>query len=96
MAKVKAKEKRLSEAQKDVLAMACTHGHLSQGCRTRSDYGGRECTLTSLRRLRLLDAMNAPTEAGRAVHAAGGMLTPNVEFSGAPRLHRGASAGTKG
>lgn len=69
-------KKRLSERQKDVLAKACTHGHLEQGCRTRSDYGGLVCTITSLKRAGLLDAMAEPTELGRQTHAS--TLRPNV------------------
>lgn len=71
--------KRLTKRQTDVLGKACTHGHLSQGCRTRSDYGGLACTLASLRRAGLLDVMDEPTELGRAVHQAGGLLPPNKE-----------------
>lgn len=54
--------------------MACTHGHLTQGCRVQADYGGRACTIYSLRRLGLLDVMDTPTEYGRRVHEAGGRL----------------------
>ncbi len=63
--------KKLSENQLAVLHMACTHGHLTQGCRTQSDYGGRASTLLSLRRMKLLDVMNAPTEKGRVAFTTG-------------------------
>lgn len=69
------KTKRFSERQMDVLAKACTHGHLEQGCRTRRDYGGLACTINSLKRAGLLDAMSEPTELGRQTHAA--TLRPN-------------------
>lgn len=71
------KTKRFSERQMDVLAKACTHGHLEQGCRTRSDYGGLACTINSLKRAGLLDAMSEPTELGRQTHAA--TLRPNAQ-----------------
>ena len=74
-----AKKKRLSRRQQDVLTKACTHGHLSQGCMTRSDYGGLACTLASLRRAELLNIMDEPTELGRRVQAEGGVLPPNVD-----------------
>lgn len=77
-----AKTKKLSPRQLDVLAKACTHGHLEQGCRTRSDYGGLACTITSLKRAGLLDAMAEPTELGRQTHAS--TLRPNVQYTPLP------------
>ncbi len=71
--------KKLSARQLDVLAKACTHGRLEQGCRTRSDYGGLACTITSLRRAGLLDVMNEPTDLGRQTHAS--TLRPNTVLS---------------
>ena len=68
--------KKLTATQMDVLRMACTHGDTSQGLRTQSDYGGRACTLLSLRKLGLLDAMSAPTDAGQAAHATGRCAAP--------------------
>ena len=71
--------KKLTTQQANVLRMACTHGHLTQGCRMQSDYGGRICTIYSLRRLGLLDAMDVPTEAGREADKTGRvpLKTPN-------------------
>ena len=63
--------KKLSAQQAYVLSLACTHGHLTQGCRSQSDYGGRSCTIYSLRRLGLLDVMNAPTDAGNEANKTG-------------------------
>ncbi len=60
----------LSARQAQVLRLACTHGHVSQGCRTRSDYGGLAKTLASLRKRGLLNPMDEPTELGRSVYAA--------------------------
>lgn len=69
--------KKLSENQLAVLHMACTHGNLTQGCATQSDYGGRASTLLSLRRLDLLDVMNTPTDRGRVALTTGRVvLTP--------------------
>ena len=62
--------KKLSAAQANVLDMACTHGNLTEGCSMQSDYGGRACTIMSLRRRGLLTVMDEPTELGRSVHAA--------------------------
>jgi hypothetical protein len=62
--------KKLSARQAEVLGFACAHGHLSQGCRTQSDYGGLACTLASLRRRYLLNVMDEPTELGWSVYAA--------------------------
>lgn len=76
-----AKTKRLSARQLDVLAKACTHGHLAQGCCTRSDYGGLACTIASLKRAGLLDVMSEPTELGRQTHAA----TQRPNYSSAPQ-----------
>lgn len=70
--------RKLTQRQRDVLAKACTHGHLSQGCHTRSDYGGLSCTLASLRRAGLLNVMDEPTDLGRSVHQAGGVLPSNT------------------
>lgn len=53
--------KRLSKVQQKVLRMACTHGDVMRGCATQSHYGGRACTLRSLRRLGLLDAVDLAT-----------------------------------
>lgn len=54
--------------------MACTHGHLTQGCVQQCDYGARVRTLYSLRRLGLTDVMDRPTDKGRATFANGGKL----------------------
>lgn len=67
---------KLSAAQVHVLRMACTHGAVMQGCRSRSDHGGRLCTLASLRGLGLLDVMNVPTAAGRAALTTGRCPAP--------------------
>lgn len=63
---------KLSANQLAVLEMACTHGDLSQGCRSMGDHGGRLCTIVSLRRRGLLDVMNKPTDEGRRVLSADG------------------------
>lgn len=60
--------KRLSKVQQKVLRMACTHGDVMRGCATQSHYGGRACTLRSLRRLGLLDAVDLATDKGRSVN----------------------------
>lgn len=72
--------KKLTAQQAHVLRMACTHGHLTQGCRTQSDYGGRACTIYSLKRLGLLDVMDAPTAAGQEADRTGRvpLKTPNA------------------
>ena len=65
---------RLSATQLDVLGLACAGRSVSVGCCTMSCHGGRRATLLSLRRLGLLDALESPTDRGRAVHAAGGAM----------------------
>jgi len=67
--------KRLSANQLDVLRMACTHGHVTQGCVQQCEYGARTRTLYSLRKLDLLDVMFGPTELGRKVLAREGTLS---------------------
>jgi hypothetical protein len=61
------KRAKLSANQLMVLRMACTHGHLTQGCARQSDYGARTCTIYSLRKRGLLDVMNKPTPLGREI-----------------------------
>ena len=73
---------KLIVAQVDVLTMACTHGNLMEGCRNGSGYGGRLCTLASLRMLGLLDAMYAPTGKGQVAFTTGRVsLPPNVALT---------------
>lgn len=67
---------RLTANQLHVLRLACTHGHVTQGCCGQSEFGGRASTIYSLRRRGLLDAMDQPTEAGRKLLLLS--ETPNV------------------
>ncbi len=59
----------LSGGQLAVLRLACTHGHLTQGCRSQRDYGYLKRTLCALRKRGLLDVMDKPTEAGLGLFA---------------------------
>lgn len=47
--------------------MACTHGHVTQGCMQQCDYGARVRTLYSLRKRGLLDTLDRPTPLGMMV-----------------------------
>ena len=62
------KRANLSANQMRVLGLACTHGHLAQGCRTQSDYGALTRTIYSLRQRGLPDVMDQPTDAGRQTY----------------------------
>lgn len=66
---------KLSANQLMVLRLACTHGHLTQGCRQQSDYGARTCTIYSLRKRGLLNVMDKPTALGLETLAR--LKTPN-------------------
>jgi hypothetical protein len=59
---------KLSANQLMVLGLACTHGHLTQGCLHQSEHAARTCTIYSLRRRGLLDVMNEPTPLGRETY----------------------------
>lgn len=70
------KRANLSANQLMVLRLACTHGHLTQGCVQQSEHGARACTIYSLRKRKLLDAMNKPTTLGLEMFER--LKTPNA------------------
>jgi hypothetical protein len=73
------KRAKLSANQLMVLRLACTHGHMTQGCVQQSDYGARTCTIYSLRKRGLLDVMDKPTALGLETFAR--LKTPNFRAS---------------